>query len=71
MKTVGVAIIVLGIIMTVFTGFNMFKQKTIIEVGQIEISEERRMPVYWSSTGSLLIVAGIFLFVVGDKKSLT
>ena len=60
----------LGILMTVFTGFNIITKKEVVDVGPIEINKEEKTPIYWSPvTGGILIVAGIVILVIGQKRS--
>jgi hypothetical protein len=69
MRTVAVVMIVLGIIIT---GFNITSQAIFTESGMIEINKANLAAVNMSPfTGSILIVVGMALFVVVDKKSFT
>jgi hypothetical protein len=69
MKTLAVVLIVLGGIMTVFTGFNLVTKKQVANVGPIEINKTEKTPVYWSPvTGAILLVAGIII-MVSSKRS--
>lgn len=68
MKTLGVFVLVLGVIMTMVTGFNLVTKKEVAEIGPIEISKEEKKPIYWSPiTGGVLIVAGVVILVAGKK----
>ena len=68
MKTLGIILIVLGGIMTVFTGFNIITKKEVADIGPIEINKEEKTPVYWSPiTGGILIIAGAIILVGGRK----
>lgn len=70
MKAIGIVVLVIGILMTVFTGFNLVTKKKVVDVGPIEINKEEKTPIYWSPvTGGILIVAGIVIMVVGQKRS--
>ena len=69
MKTIGIIILVLGIIMTVFTGFNIVTKKKVVDVGPIEINKEEKTPVYWSPvTGGILIAIGAIVLVADSRK---
>jgi hypothetical protein len=70
MKTLAVVLIVLGGIMTVFTGFNLVTKKEVADIGPIEINKTEKTPIYWSPiTGAILLVAGIIIMVSGKKGS--
>lgn len=64
MKTLAILLIVLGGIMTVFTGFNLVTKKEVADVGPIEINKTEKTPIYWSPiTGAILLIAGIIIMV--------
>ncbi|OFY84527.1 MAG: hypothetical protein A3F72_14070 [Bacteroidetes bacterium RIFCSPLOWO2_12_FULL_35_15] len=68
MKTIGIVIIAIGIIMMVYTGFNYVTTKNVIDLGAVKINKETNHPVQWSPiVGVVLIVGGIVL-IVTDKK---
>ena len=70
MKTLGIILIVIGGIMTVFTGFNIITKEKVVDVGPIEINREEKTPVYWSPvTGAILLVAGIVIMATSRKGS--
>lgn len=62
MKTLGILLIVIGGIMTVFTGFNLITKEEVADIGPIEINKTEKTPVYWSPvTGAILLVAGVVI----------
>ncbi len=72
MKTLGVAVITFGIIITVFTGLNSTTDKNGVEMNSFEIDKIKKASLTLSPVlGSLFIITGITLFVIGDKKRLT
>ena len=69
MKTLGTALLVIGIIMTIFTGFNIITNKKVVDLGSLEINKKEKTPIYWSPiTGGLLAAAGVIILMVGRKK---
>ena len=69
MKNLGIALLVIGLIMTVFTGFNIITKKKVLDIGSLEIKTEEKTPIYWSPiTGGILAVAGALILVLGRKK---
>ncbi len=69
MKNLGIGLLIIGIIMTVFTGFNVITKKKVVDLGSVEINREEKTPIYWSPiTGGILAAAGVLLLVVGKKK---
>lgn len=69
MKTLGIILLVVGLIMTVFTGFNLITKKKVVDLGPVEINKEEKTPIYWSPiTGGILAAAGLVIVLVGKKK---
>jgi len=69
MKNAGLVVIVLGILMTLFTGFNVITKKKVVDLGAVEINKEEKTPIYWSPvTGLILIGVGGILIFAGRKK---
>lgn len=69
MRTLGIVLLVIGIIMTVFTGFNVITKKKVVDLGPVEINREEKTPIYWSPiTGGLLAAAGLIILVANKRK---
>ena len=69
MKNLGIVIIAIGILMTVFTGFNVFTKKKVVDLGAVEINKTEKTPIYWSPiTGLVLIGIGGIVLVANRKK---
>jgi hypothetical protein len=70
MRTLAILLIIIGGIMTVFTGFNLVTKKEVADVGPIEINKTEKTPVYWSPvTGAILLVAGIIVLVSSKRRT--
>ena len=68
-KTIGIALIVIGIIMTIYTGFNYVTTEKVVDLGPIQINKEENHPVQWAPiVGVIVIVIGGFLVVKGSSK---
>jgi len=69
MKSLGIIVLVIGIIMTTFTGFNIVTKKKVVDLGAVEINKEEKTPIYWSPvTGGILIVVGAVILFAGSRK---
>jgi uncharacterized membrane protein len=67
LKITGIALIIIGVIMMAYTGFNYVTTKKIVDVGPIKINKETDHPVQWSPiVGAILLVGGIVI-VAGNK----
>jgi uncharacterized membrane protein YdcZ (DUF606 family) len=63
-KGVGIALLVIGILMTIYTGFNYVTTKKVVDIGPIQINKEENHPVQWAPiVGVIIIVIGGFLVV--------
>ena len=61
-KNTGIILIVIGLIMLIYTGFNYVTTKKVVDLGPIEINKETNHPVQWSPIlGGILLVGGIVL----------
>ena len=70
MKTVGLILIILGFIMTIFTGFTMVREKKVAQIGPVEINKNESTPVYWQPVvGVVILVSGIVVVAVSKKKA--
>jgi len=70
MKNVGIILIVVGLLMTVITGFNVVTRKKVVDLGPLEINKEEKTPVYWSPIlGGVILISGIAITLVSRKKT--
>ncbi len=68
-KTIGVIIMAIGLLMSLYTGFNYVTREKIVDIGGIEISADKNHTVSWDSfIGIGLIVIGGVVFLSGKKK---
>ena len=68
MKTFGIILIVVGILMFVFRSVSFTKEKKVVDVGPLEVNKKEKQTVDWPMyAGGIAVVAGIIL-VVADKR---
>lgn len=68
MRTLAIILIVVGALMTVFTGFNLINKEEVADIGPLEINKEEKTPVNWSPiVGGILLLAGIVILVTNKK----
>jgi hypothetical protein len=68
-KALGIVIMVIGLIMTLYTGFNYVTREKIVEIGDLEISADKEHTANWSPfIGIGIIVIGGVVFLAGKKK---
>lgn len=68
-RTLGIALIVIGAIMVIWTGFTYTKKEKIVDAGPLQISANRQKSVNWPPyLGGLLIVGGIVIVATAKKS---
>lgn len=67
-KSLGLVLVVLGIVMMVYTGFNFVTKEKVVDLGPVEINKEKNNPISWSPiVGVVLIVGGVIVLARGKK----
>lgn len=60
---------VIGLVMTLYTGFNYETREKVVDIGDIEITAEKENTVNWGPyVGIGVIVIGGVVFLAGRKK---
>ncbi len=68
-KTIGFLIIIIGILMIAYTGFNYVTTSKVVDLGSIKIEQEQNHPVQWSPyVGVALLIGGIIMVTLNKKK---
>ena len=68
MKTIGIILIAIGIIMLVVRGISYTSEEKVADIGPIEINKKDKKSVGWPMyAGGIAVVAGIAL-VLSDRK---
>jgi uncharacterized membrane protein YdcZ (DUF606 family) len=68
-KGIGIALIVIGILMTIYTGFNYVTTEKVVDIGPIKINKENNHPVQWTPViGVIILVVGGFLVVKSSSN---
>lgn len=55
-KNAGIVLIVVGILMSLFTGFDLITRKEVVDLGSIEINRTEKTPIYWSPVAGLILI---------------
>jgi uncharacterized membrane protein YidH (DUF202 family) len=67
-RTLGIALIIIGVIMIIYTGFNYVTTEKVVDLGPLKINAEKNHPVQWSPiVGVVLLVGGVIVMVTGKK----
>lgn len=67
-KAIGIGIIILGIIMTIYTGFNIQTTEKVVDLGPLEINKKENHPLQWKPiVGMLIVVVGGVVVATSGK----
>lgn len=68
-KKMGLVLIVIGILLMAYTGFNYVTTEKVVDLGPIQINQEKNHPVQWSPiVGAALLAGGIIMVIVAKKS---
>lgn len=69
MKKIGLILLVLGVLLSVYSGFNFITKEKVVDIGDIQITADKNHTVVWSPIlGIALIVIGGGVLLFGSKK---
>jgi hypothetical protein len=69
MKKVGIIIIAIGLLLTIFTAFTYFTKEKVVDIGKIEITANKPHHLSWSPLIGVAVMAiGGVVFWQGSKK---
>tara|TARA_R110001583_G_scaffold34335_4_gene115464 strand:+ start:878 stop:1096 length:219 start_codon:yes stop_codon:yes gene_type:complete len=69
-KTVGIVVVIIGILMIVYTGFSYVTTEKVVDFGPMEMSMEESHPVQWSPIVGVILLVGGIVIVAMDKRKL-
>ena len=69
MKIVGIALVGIGLIVTLITGFNFVTKEKVVDIGKLEITQDKTHNVAWSPLlGVAIMTIGGGFYLFGMKK---
>ncbi|MGK7390134.1 MAG: hypothetical protein ACNS60_07275 [Candidatus Cyclobacteriaceae bacterium M2_1C_046] len=72
MKKIGILILLIGLVITTFTGFNFTTKEKVVDIGKLEIVKDNNHQINWSPlAGIALIIIGGGIYVIGRRQSFT
>lgn len=71
MKIIGIVLMILGVVALVYGGLDYNRDRTILQVGSLEIeaSERRSLPIP-AVVGAIMLIGGFALLVAGNRRGL-
>jgi uncharacterized membrane protein YidH (DUF202 family) len=69
MKTVGIILIIAGILMLLSGNITFTRKEKVVDVGPLEINKKEKKTIAWPNyAGGIIIVAGIVILLVPGKR---
>jgi hypothetical protein len=69
MKKAGIVILIAGLLLTIFTTFSYFTREKVVDLGQVEITANKKHRVAWSPLIGLGVIGlGGVVFLMASKK---
>ena len=67
-RTIGLVMVVLGILMLVWTGFTYTQKEKLVDAGPIRISADKEKSVNWPPyVGGIILIAGVVILTASKK----
>ncbi len=67
-KIIGILAIVIGITMMAYTGFNFVTSEEVVNLGPLQVNQDRNHHYQWSPiAGAILLAGGIITLIVGVR----
>jgi len=71
-KTAGIIILIVGLLMTLYTGFTYVTKEKVVDLGELEITKDNSHTLNWQPyVGIGIMVIGGAVLILGRKKSST
>ena len=68
-KSLGVLLIIVGLIMLVWSGFTYTKKEKIIDAGPIQVTADKQETINWPPyVGAIAMVAGVIIYVAARRR---
>jgi uncharacterized membrane protein YidH (DUF202 family) len=68
-KVIGIVLLVIGLIMIVYTGFNYVTTETVVDAGPIQIEAKKNNFLKFSPIIGIVLVVGGLIVMLSGKKS--
>jgi drug/metabolite transporter (DMT)-like permease len=70
MKKIGIIILLIGLLITVFAGFSFITREKVVDIGQLQITRDKHHHLAWTPwIGIAIMLVGGGVWVVGSKKN--
>ncbi len=70
MKTAGIVIVVIGLLITIVTGLNFVTKEKVVEIGELEVTKDKDNRLSWSPIiGVIVMAVGGGVVLLAMRKS--
>jgi len=70
MKNTGIAILIIGLLLTIITAFTFFTKEKVVDIGKLQISRDKPHTLKWSPLIGIAVMGfGGVILLVSSKKS--
>lgn len=70
MKQIGMIILTIGLLITIFTGFDFVTKKKVVDLGELQITRNKNHSIEWSPiVGVAVLAVGLGIYLYGSEKS--
>jgi hypothetical protein len=71
MKKAGIVLMVIGLIISIYTGVNFVTKEKVVDIGKLEITADRHHGMEWSPViGVVLMAFGACAYFFSSKKTI-
>jgi uncharacterized protein YjeT (DUF2065 family) len=69
MKKVGIVLIIIGLVLTIFTAFTFFTKEKVVDIGKVEITRDKPHNLRWSPLIGIAVMGiGVIVYWQSNKK---
>ncbi|WP_111669651.1 hypothetical protein [Algoriphagus litoralis] len=69
MRTFGIVMVIIGLIMLFVPGINFITKEKVIDAGPIQVTADKKNEIGWPTyAGGIVAAVGLVLVVIGRKK---
>lgn len=69
MKTIGIILVIIGIVMMVFRSINFTQEKKVVDLGPLEVNKKEEKTVNWPLYAGIVVTVAGVVVLVSSKKS--
>jgi hypothetical protein len=68
MKKFGIALVIIGLLITIFTSISFTTEESLLEIGDLEITHQKEREVNWPRWAGVVVMVGGVALILFDRK---